>query len=50
MNTLMHWLVENAGLLAILVTVGVAVFVFCCVECVDCSKRKKDDLFSRHEV
>ncbi len=50
MNTLTHWLVVNASVLAVLVTVGVAIFIFCCLECVDCSKRKKDDLFHHHEV
>jgi len=26
------------------------VLLICCLECSDCSKREKDDLFDRHEV
>jgi hypothetical protein len=40
----------NANILAVLVTVGVAVLLICCMECSDCTKREKDDLFKRHEV
>ena len=50
MNTLAHWLVMNAGVLAVLVTVGVAVFLICCLECSNCSCRDKDEIFHRHEV
>jgi hypothetical protein len=50
MTGLIHWLEANANVLAILVTVGVAVLLICCLECSDCSKREKDDLFKRHEV
>ena len=37
-------------MLAVLVTVGVAVLLVCCLECSDCSKSEKDELFHRHEV
>jgi hypothetical protein len=47
---MMHWLSLNGGLLAVLVTVGVAVLLVCCLECSNCSKREKDDLFHRHEL
>jgi hypothetical protein len=50
MQSLMHWLIVNESVLAILVTVGVAVLLVCCLECSDCSCREKDDLFRRHEV
>lgn len=50
MNHLMHWLSANANVLAVLVTAGVAVLVICCLECSDCSKRDKDDLFKRHGI
>ena len=50
MNTLAHWLVVNASVLAVLVTVGVAVFLICCLECSNCSCREKDEIFHRHEV
>ena len=47
MQTLMHWMMVNAGVLAILVTVGVAVLLVCCLECCDCSCREKDEVFHR---
>lgn len=50
MQTLSHWLVENGIVLAVLVTVGVAVLLVCCVECTRCPKREKDEIFHRHEV
>jgi len=50
MTGLIHWLEANANVLAILVTIGVAVLLICCLECSDCSKRDKDDLFKRREV
>ena len=50
MTGFIHWLEVDANVLAVLVTVGVAVLLICCMECSDCSKREKDDLFDRHEV
>jgi hypothetical protein len=50
MQYLSHWLVVNGSILAVLVTVGVAVLLVCCVECSRCPKREKDDIFDRHEV
>ncbi|MGB7267135.1 MAG: hypothetical protein WBC92_16585 [Terracidiphilus sp.] len=49
MQNLAHWLVVNGSVLAVLVTVGVAVLLVCCVECTHCPKRKKDAIFDRHE-
>lgn len=50
MRVLVHWLAVNANLLAILVTVGVAILLVCCLECTKCPRHKKDNLFDRHEV
>lgn len=50
MTHFVHWLQTNASILAILVTVGVALLLFCCMKCCDCSCRDKDDLFKRHEI
>jgi hypothetical protein len=47
---MLHWLAVNGGVLAILVTAGVAVLLVCCMECCDCSHAEKDELFQRHEV
>ena len=49
MMDLSHWPVVNGSILAVLVTVGVAVLLVCCVECTRCPKREKDDIFHRHE-
>jgi len=48
MQHLIHWFTVNASLLAILVTVGVAVLLVCCLGCSNCPSREKDDLFRRH--
>jgi len=50
MNSLVHWFGINASVLAVLVTMGVAVLLICCLECSNCSCREKDDLFRRHEM
>jgi hypothetical protein len=50
MHSMVHWLTTNANLLAILVTVGVAVLLVCCLECTKCPSREKDDIFTHHEV
>jgi hypothetical protein len=50
MHTLAQWFGTNASVLAVLVTVGVAVLLVCCLECSDCSKSEKDELFHRHDV
>ncbi len=49
MYSMVHWLEVNKSVLAILVTVGVAVLLICCLECSKCSSRDKDDLFRRRE-
>ncbi|HUV71094.1 MAG TPA: hypothetical protein VMW15_15655 [Terracidiphilus sp.] len=50
MYSLMHWFAVNASVLAVLVTVGVALLLVCCLKCSECSRREKDDLFNRHEL
>jgi hypothetical protein len=50
MHTIAQWFGTNASVLAVLVTVGVAVLLVCCLECSDCSKIENDELFHRHEV
>ncbi len=50
MHSVVHWFAANSDLLAILVTVGVAVLLVCCLECTKCPCREKDDLFKHHEV
>jgi hypothetical protein len=50
MQTLAHWIAVNGSILAVLVTVGVAVLLVACLECTHCPKGKKDELFHRHEV
>ncbi len=49
MQLLAHWLYVNGSVLAVLVTVGVAVLVLCCLECTKCGRREKDDLFKPPE-
>jgi hypothetical protein len=49
MHRLMHWFGINGNIFAILITVGVALLLFCCLECSKCGCREKDDLFNRHE-
>lgn len=50
MQDLLHWFAMHANLLAILVTIGVAFLLVCCLECTKCPCQEKDDLFKRHEV
>jgi hypothetical protein len=50
MNGLVHWFEVNANVLAVLVTVAVAVLLICCLECSHCSSRDKDELFHRREL
>jgi hypothetical protein len=50
MQTFGHWLTAHANVLAILVTIGVAFLLVCCLECTKCPGREKDELFKRREV
>jgi hypothetical protein len=46
---MVHWFFINAGVLAVLVTAGVAIFLVCCLKCSDCSSPEKDEFFHHHE-
>lgn len=50
MHNLIQWLITSGSLLALVVTIGVAILLVCCVGCTKCPGREKDDIFSRHEV
>jgi hypothetical protein len=50
MHNTAHWITEYASVLAILVTVGVAVLLVCCLKCTSCPCRDKDDLFRHRQV
>jgi hypothetical protein len=50
MHSLIHWFGINENILAVLITVGVAVLLVCCLECSKCGCREKDDLFKRRQV
>lgn len=47
MHNLVRWFSMNGSILAVLVTVGVAVLLVCCLGCSNCPSREKDDLFRR---
>jgi hypothetical protein len=50
MQILAHWLTVNGSVLAVLITVGVAVLIVCCLECATSPSRDKDDIFRHHEL
>ncbi len=50
MSSLVQWLAAADNTLAVLVTIGVAVLLVCCLECSDCRHREKDDIFRHHQV
>ena len=50
MVSLIEWFKVYENALAVLVTVGVAIFIFCCLECTDCSCRENDEFFRHREV
>ena len=47
MHSLMHWFGMNGNILAVVITVGVALFLVCCLQCSKCGCREKDELFKR---
>jgi hypothetical protein len=49
MHSLVHWFAINGSLLAVLVTVGVAILLVSCVGCTNCPRRGKDALFRDRE-
>jgi hypothetical protein len=48
MHSLIHWFVVYENAIAVIVTLGVALVLVCCMECSDCPSRDKDDLFNHH--
>jgi hypothetical protein len=50
MHSLTHWFGVNENILAVLITVGVALLLVCCLQCSKCGCREKDELFKRREV
>jgi hypothetical protein len=50
MHSLIHWLGIYENVIAIIVTVAVALLVVCCLECSECPSRDKDDVFRHHSL
>jgi hypothetical protein len=50
MFTFLHGVATSDNLLAALVTAGVALLLVCCLECLNCPSRDKDDLFRHHAL
>ena len=50
MVSLIHWFANDGNAISVLVTIGIAVLLVCCLECSDCPSRDKDDIFSRHAI
>ena len=50
MEHVMHWFAVHGSVLAVVVTVGVAVLLVSCLGCSDCPSRDKVDIFNRHEL
>ena len=50
MESVASWFTDYENAVAVLVTVGVALLLVCCLECSDCPSRDKDDIFNRHTV
>jgi len=50
MNSLIHWFTVYENALAVVVTVGVAIFLISCLECTSCPCRDKDEFFRRKKV
>jgi hypothetical protein len=50
MHSLIHWFAANTSILAVIVTVGVAVLLVCCLACSNCSCREKDEIFKQREI
>ena len=45
-----HSIVVSGSLVALVITLGVAVLIICCLSCARCPLKEKDDLFKRREV
>ena len=47
MHSLAHSLFSFGTVLAVLITVGVGILLFCCLTCSNCGCKEKDELFRR---
>lgn len=47
MHTLLHTFFSTATVLAVLITAGVGLLLFCCLSCSNCGCKEKDELFRR---
>ena len=50
MDSLIHWFTVYENAVAFMVTVGVALFLACCLESMTAPPRDKDDIFNRHAL
>jgi hypothetical protein len=50
MDSLIYWFRDYENAVALLVTLGVALLVICCLESMTSPPRDKDDIFNRHTV
>ena len=50
MHSVIRWLMTSGNMLALVVTVGVAVLLVCCLGCARCPEQDKDDIFTHHGV
>jgi len=50
MHSLFHWFAANTSILAVIVTLGVAVLLVCCLACSHCGCREKDEIFKRGQI
>ena len=50
MDSLIQWFMVYENTVAVLVTVGVALLIVCCWECMTAPTRDKDDIFNRHAL
>ena len=50
MESLIHWFAIDGNAISVLVTMGIAVLLACCLECSNCPSRDKDDLFRHHAL
>jgi hypothetical protein len=46
----LHWILVSGSLVALVVTIGVAILLVCCLSCARCPLKEKDELFKRREV
>lgn len=50
MDSLIQWFTVYENAVALLVTLGVALLLVCCLESMTSPSRDKDDIFNRHTV